>query len=87
MVRWFHASFAHFGATPDAISDAASFAAAFKRMRAVGRLSETGASARDHQEPIYAGPPASLPQVQEYESSASLQMQLQVTFSFASCCM
>jgi hypothetical protein len=68
---------------PDAISDSASFAAAFKRMRAAGKESRTGTAAPDYHEPANSDGPMLPLQVQESDTSAALQLQLQVIFFFA----
>jgi hypothetical protein len=64
-------------------SDVTSFAAAFKRMRAVGKQSESGLVSTDVQEPLDAGGFMQPLQRKESDSAAALQMQLQVTISAA----
>jgi hypothetical protein len=82
--RLIAAPYAHmFTLIPDAISDSASFAAAFKRMRAAGKESQSGTAAPDYHEPTNSDGPVLPLQVQESDTSAALQLQLQVIFVFA----
>lgn len=62
-------------------SDATSFAAAFKRMRAAGKHSESALVSTDVHEPVDAGGAMQVLQREESDSAAALQMQLQVTIS------
>ena len=64
-------------------SDATSFAAAFKRMRAAGKHSESALVSTDVHEPVDAGGAMQVLQREESDSAAALQMQLQVTISAA----
>ena len=66
----------------NALSDAASFANAFKRMRAASKESEAEMVAAELQEPADAGGTSFPPQVIESDSAAALQMQLQVIAAF-----
>ncbi len=67
--------------TRNALADTATFAAAFKRMRAVSKESEAERVAAELQEPADAGG-AFHQQALDTDSAAALQMQLQVIAAF-----